>query len=192
MANCPHCSEALGSGFVDQATLESRLASKDTSAALLQANVDRLTQEATAHAGSAAALTAMEARAVAAEGQVIEGEQSLALAGSGLQEDIRPHAVGIYQQLPTEERGTLTEWLAGKAKEHPLLAGFFGKAAPPVVVPPVVVPPGERAPLSSTKQTPQQVAEYFASPAFQMLPTAEQKVKSAELQAQIDAQGTAV
>lgn len=129
MADCPHCKQDLGSGYLDQATHVSRLNAKEQRAKELEAELKTARIKADAHDTLAAELAKEKARADATEQR---GVRSVALARAGVSDDRAAKRIEAIYALHQAEEGdaalAFDAWLAGPAKEDVILSPLFAQA----------------------------------------------------------------
>lgn len=201
---CPHCQKEI-KDVVEQATMTERLKAK-------QGEIEALKAEVTA-----AAPKARDYDAVAGERDRLKTEiaevreqagRSTALAGIGVTD---PRVAASFAAIHASEMSGREEkdrvpfaefdrW----AKDHPLLTSHIKPAAttttPATTTTTTAAPaaglpktPGATATPAAPqgKQTPAQIAAYFASPEYRALKPEERAAKRIELQAQVSKPATA-
>lgn len=125
--NCPHCKADLGEGFVDQATLTSRLAAK-------QGQIDQLTTTA-ATEKAAREKAEREARefASARDSAVKTFERTLALRDAGIAAPKKVSGISAaydaYAAEAADKAKPFGDWLATDAREDEWLAPHFAQPA---------------------------------------------------------------
>jgi hypothetical protein len=218
-ASCPHCSAEITSltGFVPQEKMQERLNAKTAENNALKAQIEKNAAAVNGYEATVAELTKLKAEvegARAREGRVA----ALRASGldEGLLDHV---ALLFDSAAASEEGLDFATWLAedGAARSHPLLAphfrapadaagatgaaagagqgktaGAFGSAAAAGQQAAAAQRTGAAGatPAGPTKgRTPEQLAAYFASPAYKALPSAEKTAMIAKLKAETEGGG---
>jgi hypothetical protein len=213
MANCPHCSVDIESlpGFVSQEKLEERLKAKSGEIDILKTSLSTAQAKAQGFAGLTLELSQLKEANTARDQAQVRGT---AMTEAGLDPSLLPHVEALYSSATSgmAEKPTLSDWLAKDGKEHPILSPHFGAppaagtppalGTPPAGTPPVGTPPapnlnpqtilGAKPPAPPATGVPSaaDVQKYFQSPEFKAMPRDAQKAKFAEVQAQVNGQGS--
>ena len=210
MSSCPHCSEAIESlpGFVSQSKLEARLSGlkegKDAEIAALSARVSEYGAKAS---GYDAVVAERDSLKTASTARDLRDDRVAILTSRGVDP---AHLADLEQVYGWSQNGVAEDaqkdwptWIAedaaGNVLSQRIMEGSTGAppvmhAAPAPVAPrPNLIPPvnGTTPPPPSGAQiTPQDVATWMASAAYQNLPSsAEKRAKMAEWQDRISQQG---
>lgn len=206
MPACPHCSEQIDklSGFVSQDELRSRLAAKGEAMDLVKAERDQLRAELKQVRTEAEGYSAIVAERDAAVSELqsfkTRQERTAALGEAGLDTGLLEtlellHRAHVATAGDEDEAHDFGAWLAGPARENPLLTPHFAAkgtqapspsqapAAPPA--PNRDAPPGSSPPPPQGKMTQAQVAAYFASPGYRSMPIADQRKEMERLQREL-------
>lgn len=177
MADCPHCKQDLGSGFLDQATHVARLNAKEQRSKELEAELKTTRAKADAHDQLAAELAKEKARADAAEQR---GIRSVALARAGITDDKAAKRVEAIYALHQAEEGeaalAFDAWLQGPAREDVILSPVFaapaqasaaaGKGAQAPAQAPKGLPPANAGAKADAGQAPGKLTPKQASDAY--------------------------
>lgn len=199
MADCPHCKEGLGSGYLTQEDHETRLNAKTAAMTLL-------TTELTTAKTKAQGYDAIVAERDTLKGEITKRDErsarSDAMKEAGLDPSLLSHVEILYNSATAGQDApkSLAEWLGEEGKAHPLLSDKFGTPGEPPPPKPGeppkpnlngnpnttvdTAPPG----APGQKLTPTDVQNYINSPEYKGLSSDDKRTKIIELKAQVAAQ----